>query len=105
MKAAEFNGQMKRLNEAYKNYYSSERMKIIWATVGEITKEFFEKEVSKALWADFPPKLDWFQNIRSKFYFTQPAVLEDIPHASEKSVFNQNRIREMINSIFQRKES
>lgn len=65
MTTKEFKIQMQRMNEAYKNYYTTERLKAVWSIVADLNPKVFEKKVDKALWADYPPKIDWFQSILS----------------------------------------
>jgi hypothetical protein len=63
----DFNEQISKLNEAYRDYYTSNRAKVIWSVVNELPIEYFEKRIDRALWADHPPKLDWFQNVRNDY--------------------------------------
>lgn len=106
MKLNEFNQEAERLNEAYRNYYSKERLKIIWAVVGELPAEYFHRRVGRVLWADHPPKLDWFQSIRNEFERAQnQRPKSDRPHYSDESQINPRSLRSMIDGIFRKKEN
>lgn len=100
MNKQEFNQQMKRMNESYRDYYSTERLKIIWSVVSEMPANRFSKAVDKAIWADFPPKLDWFQRLKSDFHSYQaPAVGRSYDHES----MPPEKVKEIIDRIFRRR--
>lgn len=94
MTLKEFNVEMRRMNEAYKSYYTPERLKAVWSIVSEMDAKTFAKKIDKALWADYPPKLDWFQTIAShQKSFNNPAPELVHNHA------NQEAILDLIHSL------
>ncbi len=101
MKLNEFNSQIEKLNEAYRDYYTKNRAKTIWSVVSELPIEYFSRRIDKVLWSDHPPKLDWFQNVRNAFekssepgwtYDTHPKDLSRIDvHALIEGFRKSNR--------------
>ncbi len=102
MTLQEFNEQMARLNEDYRDYYSISKMKTLWAIVGDIDASFLERKINKALWADHPPKLDWFQQIKSEWLHKKSemtsaqSVFQD---PRNESKYSHQQIEEFCNQI------
>jgi hypothetical protein len=91
----EFNSQLVRLNETFKNYYSKSKAKIISNIVGEMPGYYFEKCVDKILWADRPPKIEWFQELIAAYRRRNAKTLDQIQR-QENSIFTESDIKQMV---------
>ncbi len=100
MTLQEFNDQLRRLNEVYNNYYTKDRKKTLWSLLSHLDSDFFERKVDKALWADHPPKIDWFQNIRRAFELRQEVTQQSSEvHPRDLSKFSIEEITNKLNEL------
>lgn len=98
----EFNEQLARLNDCFKGFYNKERAKGIASTVAELPISYFKSKVDKTIWADSPPKLDWFIKIKHEYFEQVQILLPREQHPSETSQINLDKISEMIRGIFKK---
>lgn len=60
MSPQEFNFEMDRLNAEHRGYYGSEKLKILWSHLRDVSAIKLHRFVDKAIWADRPPKIGDF---------------------------------------------
>lgn len=103
MIATDYDFEMQRLNESFKNFYSKAKRQVIAGIVAELPGSYFSKCIDKAMWLDRPPKIDWFHEIVSYYRKKQDAksTLEHM-HASENSCFTSQDISMMKEYAFRR---
>lgn len=78
MTTEEFNKEMARLNEAFKNYYGKERAALIGRVIRDLPKIYFNHKISEVLWSKEPPKIEWFHQISNEFYAKQETQIADV---------------------------
>jgi hypothetical protein len=103
MTDVEFEFEMQRMNENFKNFYSRTKRKVIANIVSDIPIEFFSKCVEKVMWADKPPKIEWFQQLVSSYKKRQllSAAFEDLGR-EKNSVFTESDIS-MMHEFYRRR--
>jgi len=95
--------EMQRLNENFKNFYTKSKIKLIQNIVSGLPEHYFSKCIEKALWADRPPKIEWFHEIVSS-YRKKQSVISSIEqmHPQENSAFGERDISMMMEYLRRR---
>lgn len=91
-----FEFEMQRLNESFKNFYTKNKRQMISNIVSELPEPYFAKCIEKALWADRPPKIEWFHELVSAYRKRNVAAstVEQM-RPQENSIFSEQDIEGM----------
>ena len=90
MSPLEFDYQLQRMNEAFKNFYTKSRAKMISNIVADLPASYFDKCVDRILWQKDAPRVEWFHEIVSSFRKRQKVSAEiDNLRPQSNSIFDE----------------